>query len=89
MTVGIIVLHFHMDEFSTQHSTTLPDLEPSVKILFSPTLHFAIHNFVFPSRWFKIGRQMAGEPRLRFTLGIHPHVLAKIRPEMEFQKLKR
>ena len=32
---------------------------------------------------------MAGEPRLRFTLGIHPHVLAKNRPEMEFQKLKR
>ena len=32
---------------------------------------------------------MAGEPRLRFTLGIHPHVLVKNRPEMEFQKLKR
>ena len=89
MTVGIIDSHFHLDGFSHQHSTTLSDLERSMNIPFSATLRFAIQNFVFPSRWFKIGRQMAGEPRLRFTLGIHPHVLAKNRPEMEFQKLKR
>ena len=65
------------------------DPERSMHVPFSATLRFAIQKFVFPSRWFKIGRQMAGEPRLRFTLGIHPHVLAKNRPEMEFQKLKR
>ena len=60
-----------------------------MNIPFSATLRFVIQNFVFSSRWFKIGRQMAGKPRLRFTLGIHPHVLAKNRPEMEFQNLKR
>ena len=35
-----------------------------------------------------IGKQMANEPKLRFTLGIHPHVLAKNRAESEFHKLK-
>ena len=84
MTVEIIDSHFHSDGFSHQHSTTLSDLECSMNIPFSATLCFAIQNFVFPSRWSKIGRQMAGEPRLRFTLGIHPHVLAKNRPEIEF-----
>ena len=54
----------------------------SVYILcLSATLRFAIQNFVFPFRWLKIDRQMAGEPRLIFTLGIHPHVLANNRPE--------
>ena len=60
-----------------------------MNIPFSATLRFAIQNFVFLSRWFKIGRQMAGETRLRLALGIHPHVLAKNGPEMKFQKLKR
>ena len=89
MTVGIIDSHFHLDGFSLQHSTTLSDLERSMNIPFSAMLRFEIQNFVFPSCWFKIGRQMASESRLRFTLGIHPHVLAKNRPKMEFQKLKR
>ena len=89
MTVGIIDSHFHLDGFSHQHSTTLSDLERSMNIPFSATLLFPIQIFFFPSRWFKIGRQMASEPRLGFTLRIHPHVLAKNRPEIEFQKLKR
>ena len=89
MTVGVIGSHFHLDGFSNQHSTTLSDLECSMNIFFSATLCFVIQNYVFSSHWFEIGRQMAGEPRLRFTLGIHPHVLAKNRPEIEFQNLKR
>ena len=32
---------------------------------------------------------MTGEPRLRFTVGIHPHVLAKNRPLSELKKLER
>ena len=80
MTVGIIDSLFRLDLFSNQHSTTLSDLERSMNIPFSVMLSFAIQNFVFPSRLFKIGRQMVSEPKLRFTLGIHPHVLAKNRP---------
>ena len=58
-----------------------------MNIPFSLMLRCDIQNFVFPSRWFKIGRQMVGEPR--YTLGIHTHVLAKNRPEMECKKLQR
>ena len=59
------------------------------KYSFSATLRFAIQNFVFPSQRFKIGRQMEGEPRLRFTLGIHPHALAKNRPQDGISKTEK
>ena len=81
MTVEIIVSLFHLDGFSTKHFTTLSDLERLINIPFFAALCFAIQRFVFPSRWFKIGRQMAGELRLGITLGIHPHTLAKNRPQ--------
>ena len=77
MKAGIIDSHFHLDGFSIQYATTLSELESSMKTPISVNLRYGIQNFVFPTRWFKTGRQMAGEPRLRFTLGIHPHVLAK------------
>ena len=89
MKAGIIDSHFHLDGFSIQYPTTLPELESSMKTPIPVNLRYGIQNFVFPTRWFKIGRQMAGEPRLRFTLGIHPHVLDKNKPEMEFRKLER
>ena len=89
MTVGIIDSHFCLDVFSNQHYTNLSDLELSMNIPFSAMLRFPIQNLVFPSRWFKIGRQMVSEPRLRFNLRIQPNVLAKNRPDMKFQKLKR
>lgn len=75
LNVGIIDSHFHLDGFSIQYLTTLSDLERSTDSPLPVRLFYAIQNFVFPTRWPKIDRQVVGEPRLRFTLGIHPNAL--------------
>ena len=88
LKVGIIDSHFHLDGFFDRYPTTLSALERSAKSEIDVHLCYAIQNFVFPARWPNIDRHMAGDPRLRFTLGIHPHVLAKGRPLDEFKKLQ-
>ena len=89
LKVGIIDSHFHLDGFSIQYPTTLSVLERSTDSPLPVRLCYAIQNFVFPTRWPRIDTQVTGEPRLRFTLGIHPHVLVKNRPLSEFKKLER
>ena len=86
MKVGIIDSHFHLDIFSFRSTTTLSDLESSMTNSFS--LKFGIANYVYPGKWSMINKQMADEPKLRFTLGIHPHVLAKNKAFAEFSKLR-
>ena len=68
--------------------TTLSGLERSTESKINVHLRYAIQNFVFPSRWPYVDRHMAGYQRQRFTLGIHPHVLAKGRSLAEFKKLE-
>ena len=89
LKVGIIDSHFHLDGFLIQYPTTLSVLERSTDSPLPVRLCYAIQNFVFPTRWPKIDIEVTGEPRLRFTLGIHPHVLVKKRPLSEFKKLER
>ena len=89
LKVGIIDSHFHLDGFSIQYPTTLSVLERSTDSNLPVCLCYAIQNFVFPTRWPKIDTQVTDEPRLRFTIGIHPHVLVKNMPLSEFKKLER
>ena len=86
MKVGIIDSHFHLDIFSFRSTTTLSDLENSMTN--SVSLKFGIANYVYPGKWSMINKQMADEPKLRFTIGIHPHVLAKNKAFAEFSKLR-
>ena len=86
LKVGIIDSHFHLDIFSFRSTTKLSDLESSATNPLS--LKFAIANYVYPSNWSKIGKQVADDPKLRFTLGIHPHLLDKNMAESEFARLK-
>ena len=84
--MGIIDTHFHLDIFSFRSTTTLSDLESSATNPLS--LKFAIVNYVYLSNWSKIGKQVADDPKLRFTLDILPHVLDKNRAESKFARLK-
>ena len=38
-------------------------------------LLFAIANYVFPKRWYLLGDKVRADTRLRFTLGVHPHLI--------------
>ena len=70
---GIIDTHFHLDKLSVNKCISLSDLEASN--LLKIRLPFAIANYVFPDRWYLLGVKVRADTRLRFTLGIHPHLL--------------
>ena len=70
---GIIDTHFHLDKLSVNKCISLSDLESSN----SPEIRLplAIANYVFPSRWYLLGHKVSADPRLRFTLSVHPHLI--------------
>ena len=70
---GIIDTHFHLDKLSVNKCLSLSDLERSNSLQIR--LPFAIANYVFPSRWHLLGHRVRVDPRLRFTLGVHPHLV--------------
>lgn len=70
---GIIDSHFHLDKLSGQYPITLTDLEGSRSL--SIRLPFAIANYVFPSKWKLLADRVRADPRLRISLGVHPHMI--------------
>lgn len=70
---GIIDSHFHLDKLSDFHIISLSDLEDSRALPIR--LPFAIANYVYPGRWRFIGDRVMTDPRLRITLGVHPHLI--------------
>ena len=73
LNMGIIDFHFHMDSLSNQLLTPQQGLKHSmtqkIKLL------FAVANYVYPTRWSLIRTQMGIDPKLKFTLGVHPHLI--------------
>lgn len=53
------------------------------------SLMFGIANYVNPSRWSAIRNQMGVDPKLKFTLGIHPHMITMNNYESQYSKLER
>ena len=84
---GIIDSHFHLDKFFGRENRSLSDLENSKSIPIR--IPFAIANYVFPSRWNLLRDQVRADPRLRFTLGVHPHMITETEVESLFGQLKR
>lgn len=73
LNIGIIDSHFHMDLLSNCHLTPKSGLKCSMTS--KARLLYAIANYVFPGQWSKISAQMGMDPKLKFTLGVHPHMI--------------
>ncbi|MCG8035189.1 MAG: TatD family hydrolase, partial [Candidatus Thiodiazotropha taylori] len=86
LTGGIIDSHFHMELLSYQYLT--PRLGLRRLMTSQVRLLFAIANYVFPEKWPRIGVQMGRDSRLKFTLGVHPHMITDVKAKSLFQKLK-
>ena len=73
---GIIDTHFHLHKLSIKRCMPLSDLESSN----SPSIRlpFVIANNVFPSRWYLLGDRVRADPRLKFTFGVHPHLISSL-----------
>ena len=71
--MGIIDSHFHMDSLSTDLLTPQQGLKNSMTSEVS--LLLGVANFVYPSRWSAIRYHMGADPKPKFTLGIHPHMI--------------
>ena len=87
LNMGIIDSHFHMDSLPAELLTPQQVLLNSMTSKFN--LLFGIANYVYPSRWSVIRNQMRMNPQLKFTLGIHPHLITMDNYESQFQKLER
>ncbi|MCG8035097.1 MAG: TatD family hydrolase [Candidatus Thiodiazotropha taylori] len=84
---GIIDAHFHMDKLSDFRCISLSDLEGSRPIPIR--LPFAIANYVYPSRWNLIGDRVRMDPRLKITLGVHPHLITNDDCDTLYGRLER
>ena len=83
---GIIDSHFHLDKFSGRQNHSLSDLENSKSLPIR--VPFAIANYVFPSRWHLLRDHVWADPRLRVTLGIHPHMITDSQVTSLFGRLE-
>ena len=84
---GIIDSHFHLDKFFGRKNRSLSDLEGSKSI--PVWIPFAIANYVIPSRWHLLSDHVRADPRIRFTLGVHPHMVTESLVESLFGQLQR
>lgn len=87
LKVGIIDSHFHMDilMLSSRTFTSQSGLKRSITA--PARLLFAIANYVYPNKWSKIGVHMKDD-RLKYTLGIHPHLITKTTAPYYLNKLE-
>lgn len=83
---GIIDSHFHLDSFFGCRNQSLSDLENSESIPIR--LPFAIANYVFPKRWHFLTAHVRADPRLRITLGVHPHMITDNQVDSLYGNLK-
>ena len=84
---GIIDYHFHLDKVFGHENRSLKDLEVSKSIpIWIP---FAIANYVIPSRWHLLTDNVRADPRIRFTLGVNPHMITESQVESLFGQLQR
>lgn len=84
---GIIDTHFHLDKFFGHENRSLSDLEDSKSIPIH--IPFAIANYVFPSRWHLLSEHVRADPRLKITLGVHPHMITESQVKSLFGQLER
>ena len=87
LNMGIIDSHFHMDSLSNDLLTPQQGLKNSMTSEVS--LLFGIANYVYPSRWSAIRYHMGADPKLKFTLGIHPHIITMDNYQSQYFKLER
>ena len=74
---AIIDTHFHLDSFSSHQGCSLSDLESSISKPLLVSIPFAIANYVFPDKWSRLSEHVRADPRLRITLGVHPHMITE------------
>ena len=79
--------HFHLDKLIDQLGNTFRELETLSKP--TVTLLYAIANFGYPSKWKLIPHLLGMDPRISFTLGVHPHLLYSNNEEFHFPSLVR
>lgn len=83
---GIIDAHFHLDKLSDHKDISLSDLESSKSLPIR--VPFAIANYVFPSSWKYLSDNVRSDPRLRITLGVHPHMITDSEVDSLFGRLR-
>ncbi|MCG8046072.1 MAG: TatD family hydrolase, partial [Candidatus Thiodiazotropha endolucinida] len=83
---GIIDTHFHLDSFFGRQNQSLSDLEHSESLPIH--IPFAIANYVFPKRWHLLSDHVRADPRLRITLGVHPHMITNDQVDQLYGRLK-
>ena len=73
MKRGIIDSHFHLDELLGRTRRSFRDLESSVDTNYR--LLYAIANYVYPTKWKCIREHVLVDPRIKITVGLHPHMV--------------
>ena len=85
---AIIDTHFHLDSFSSRQGRSLSDLESSISKPLLISVPFAIANYVFPDKWSRLSEHVRADPRLRITLGVHPHMITENQVTSLFGRLE-
>ena len=75
LKLGIIDSHFHLDELLGRTKLSFKVLESSA--VTSYRVLYMIANYVYPSKWKFIEKQILLDPRIKFTIGLHPHMVYK------------
>lgn len=85
LKLGYMDGHFHLDELVVRSQKSFRELE----IFASPTFRLihAVANFVYPSKWGLIPELMGVDSRIKFSLGVHPHLLLSHNVESMYRRL--
>lgn len=73
LKLGMIDSHFHLDELLGRTGRSFGELESSATS--NNRILYAIANYVYPSKWQCIGQQVQMNSRIKFSLGLHPHMV--------------
>ena len=85
---AIIDTQFHLDSFSSRQDRSLSDLESSISKPLLISIPFAIANYVFPNKCFRLSEHVRADPRLQITLGVHPHMITESQVTSLFGRMK-
>ena len=85
---AIIDTHFHLDSFPGRQGRSLSDMESSKSKPLLVSIPFAIANYVFPDKWSHLSEHVRAHPRLRITLGVHPHMITESQVASLFGRLE-
>ena len=72
----VIDSHFHLDKMlQVFHKWNLNEIGKQMSTPESPSIIAGIANYVYPHFWLQLETDIANNPNIFYTIGIHPHML--------------